>query len=401
MTKKTIIFMIISILFLFITGCWNRRELNELAISVAEGIDKEDENYKISSQIVIPGQIESKTAGPTSSAPVELYTAIEDTVFEGMREITTKSPRKLYHSHLRVLVIGEALAREGISDVLDFVSRDHEFRTDFYIVIAKDTSAENILSILTSIEKIPANNMISSLETSEETWAPTMAVTLDELIKMLVTEGKNPVLAGITIHGDPSIGGTTQNLEKTASSTYLKYSDMAVFKKDKLVGWLNRDQSKGYNFIMDNINNTITDVSCPNEGKFNFEIIHSKTKVEAKVEKNTPKVDIIIQSEGNVGEVKCNIDLSKQKTIEELEKRIEENITNTIRETIKAVQEDFGVDIFGFGDAIHRSDTKSWNKLKEDWNDTHFTDLDMQVQADIKIRRLGKIGNSILPEIKE
>ncbi|WP_208591133.1 Ger(x)C family spore germination protein [Gracilibacillus suaedae] len=401
MTKKIIIFMIISILFLFITGCWNRRELNELAISVGEGIDKEEDLYKVSTQIVIPGQIESKTAGPSFGAPVELFTATEDTVFEGVREITRESPRKLYHSHLRVLVIGEALAREGISDVLDFVSRDHEFRTDFYIVIAKDTSAENVLSILTSIEKIPANNMISSLETSEEVWAPTTAVTLDELIKMLVTEGKNPVLTGIMIQGDPSIGGTTQNLEKIPPSTHLRYSEMAVFKKDKLVGWLDRDQSKGYNFIMDNINNTVTDVSCPKEGKFNFEIIQSKTNMEAKMEKNTPKVDIIIQSEGNVGEVKCNIDLSKQKTIEELEKRIEDNISNTVKETIKAVQEDFSVDIFGFGDAMHRSDTKAWNKLKEDWNETHFADLDVQVQADIKIRRLGKIGNSIIPEIKE
>ncbi|WP_226530659.1 Ger(x)C family spore germination protein [Metabacillus niabensis] len=402
MTKKSISLVIISILVLFVSGCWNRRELNELAISVGEGIDKDiDGKYKISSQIVIPGEIASKTSGSASGLPVRLFTGIEDTVFEAMRELTTKSPRPIYHSHLRVLVIGESLAKEGIGEVLDMFSRDHEYRTDFYIVIAKETSAENILSILTSIEKIPANNMVSSLETSEKTWAPSTAITLNDLIQTLVTEGSNPVLTGIEIIGDPVNGQSQQNLETIKPTAYLKYSGLAVFKNDKMLGWLNQDESKGYNFIMDNVKNTVTDVKCPKEGKFNYEIVRSKTEVTGLVENNKPKIDIFIQSEGNVGEVKCDIDLTKQKTIEELEKLVEKDLTNLVEMTINHVKEDFKTDIFGFGDAIHRSDPKAWEKLKSDWNVKNFTDLEISINADIKIRRLGKTGNSFISEMKE
>lgn len=402
MIKKTIVLVIISILLLVTSGCWNRRELNELAISVGEGIDKDEKGkYKISSQIVIPAGVASKTGGTATELPVRLFTGTEDTIFEAMREITTKSPRPIYHSHLRILVIGEALAKEGIGEHLDMFFRDHEYRTDFYIVIAKNTSAENILSILTTIEKIPANNMVSSLETSEKTWAPSTAVTLDELIQVLVTEGKNPVLTGIEIIGDPTSGDTQQNLETINPTAYLKYSGLAVFKNDKMVGWLNQEESKGYNFIMDNVKNTVSDVTCPKEGKFNFEIIRSKTEVKAKLENDVPKIEIFIESEGNVGEVKCDIDLTKQKIITELEKSAEEDFISLVETTVKNVKEDFGTDIFGFGDAVHRADAKAWRKLKSEWNEKHFADLEVSVKADVKIRRLGKITNSFINELKE
>lgn len=402
MTKKSIVLVIISFFLLFTSGCWNRRELNELAISVGEGIDKDKEGkYKISTQIVIPAGVASKTGNAPSDLPVRLFTGTEDSIFEAMREITTKSPRPIYHSHLRILVIGESLAKEGIGEVLDMFFRDHEYRTDFYIVIAKNTSAENILSILTSIEKIPANNMVSSLETSEKTWAPSTAVTLDELIQVLVTEGKNPVLTGIEIIGDPKSGHTQQNLETIDPTAYLKYSGLAVIKNDKMVGWLNQEESKGYNFIMDNVKNTVSDVTCPKEGKFNFEIIRSKTEVKAKLENETPKIEISIKSEGNVGEVKCDIDLTKQQTITELEKAIEKDFINLVETAIKKVKEDYSTDIFGFGDAVHRADAKAWKTLKSDWNEKHFSDLEVSVKADVKIRRLGKITNSFINEIKE
>ncbi|UPG63735.1 hypothetical protein [Metabacillus endolithicus] len=92
MTKKSIVLVIISFFLLFTSGCWNRRELNELAISVGEGIDNDKEGkYKISTQIVIPAGVASKTGNAPSDLPVRLFTGTEDSIFEAMREITTKS----------------------------------------------------------------------------------------------------------------------------------------------------------------------------------------------------------------------------------------------------------------------------------------------------------------------
>ena len=67
-----------------------------------------------------------------------------------------------------MLVIGEDLAKEGIGESLDLLSRDWELRSDFYVVIAKDMTAEEILNVTTTIESIPANKMFNTLKTSEK-----------------------------------------------------------------------------------------------------------------------------------------------------------------------------------------------------------------------------------------
>lgn len=70
---------------------------------------------------------------------------------------------------------------------------------------------------------------------------------------------------------------------------------------------------------------------------------------------------------------------------EKEELKIKEDIENTIRK----VQEEYKSDIFGFGEAIHRSNPEMWNLLKKDWDDREFPDLKVHTEVDVKIRRLG------------
>ena len=53
---------LLCILTILLSGCWSKRELNELAIVVALGIDKIDEDYEITVQIVDPGEISMRQA---------------------------------------------------------------------------------------------------------------------------------------------------------------------------------------------------------------------------------------------------------------------------------------------------------------------------------------------------
>ena len=100
----------------------------------------------------------------------------------------------------------EAMAKEGIAKVLDLLSRDHEFRPDFYLVVTKGATAEETLKIMTPMETIPANKLYESPQISEKVWSPSMAVTLDELISDLTSAGKHPVLTGLIIAGNRDIG---------------------------------------------------------------------------------------------------------------------------------------------------------------------------------------------------
>lgn len=127
------------------TGCWSRRELNELSIAFALGLDYADGEHVVTVQIINPGEISpaqgGEGGGGEARAPVATFTTRGATLFEAVRRMTKVVPRKVFLSYVRIVVIGEALAKQGIVDVLDFLLREDEFRTDFYLLVAKDSQA--------------------------------------------------------------------------------------------------------------------------------------------------------------------------------------------------------------------------------------------------------------------
>jgi spore germination protein KC len=400
MNRQWLSLLVVFMALIPLTGCWDRRELNELGISVAMGIDKIDNEYQVTAQVVQPGEVAQKKSGAVSGTPVTMYEARGVTIFEALRKMTTTSPRIIYAAHLRVVLLGEDLARDGIGQAMDLLSRNYELRTDFYIIVAKGTTAAKALSILTPLEKIPADKLFKSIETSEKSWAPITAVTLDELIMDFVSEGKHPVLSGAEVIGNEDIGRFNKNIETLRPAAELHNAGLAVFRKDKLLGWLNEEESKGYNYILNNVKSTVGHVSCPNGGNIALEVIHSEAKIKGYVSNQIPRLKLDLRSVQDVGEVECRIDLTQVATFQDLEQRAQKELLRILNQTIDVVQTKYKVDIFGFGNAIHRSDPKAWKWLKKDW-DKHFAEASIDVNVQLKIKRTGTITNSFFEQVKE
>lgn len=391
MLVSALLFTIIGL-----SGCWSAHELSELAIATGLGIDKSEDGYRVSVQFVNPGEIAAQKG--SEALPISVHTAKGESILEAIRRLTTTTPRKVYMAHLRVIVFGEELAKEGIRAALDFLSRDHEMRADFVIAVAKGMKAEDIVQVLTPMEKVSANKIFSSIETSEKNWAPTKIVLLNELVESLVSEGKQPVITGISILGGPSEGGSVDNIQKVNTPVKIKSGTLGVFKDDKLMGWLDEEESKGFNYITDNISNTVGYIDCDGGGTLTVETMQSKTKMKGKIENGIPKISLQLTLESNIGDVECPMDLSKSETISAIEKKFNEKTKEIILNSIDRAK-DFGTDIFGFGDAISRAEPKKWEVLKENW-DEEFMKTDVEVKVDIKIRRIGTISDSF-QEVKD
>ncbi len=396
MNRRQLLLLLAFTLLVPLTGCWDRRELNDLAISVALGIDKVGNEYQVTVQVVQPGAIAAKGSNGNST-PVTMYQARGVTIFEAIRKMTTVSPRKIYASHLRVAVFGEELAREGLGDALDLLSRDYEFRTDFYLLVDKGTTAANTLDILTPLEKIPANQLFGTIETSEKVWSPVMAVSLDKFIMDYESKGKNPMLSGIKVTGDEKKGKSKANLESVRPAAQLRSIGLAVFRKDRLIGWLNEEESKGYNYIINNVKSTVGHVRCPQGGNVALEVIRSTAKMKGRVKNGLPRLSVELRIEQNVGEVQCRIDLTKVEVIQDLEHRAEQTVRGILEQSLEAAQTKYKTDFFGFGDVIHRSDPGAWKSLQTNW-DKHFKDAVVDVKVKVKIKRTGTVTNSFMKQ---
>ncbi|MWC28078.1 Ger(x)C family spore germination protein [Paenibacillus sp. MMS18-CY102] len=381
-------------LILMLNGCWSSTELNDLAISMGIAVDEEkDGQLLVSIQVVDAGEV-SATKGTLGRSPVVLYQAKGKTVSEAIQRMSTTSSRSIYNSHLRILVISEALARNGINDVLDYISRDRQFRTDFSVIIAKGGRAEDTLKILTPIEQIPAVQLFRSLANSQKEWAPTVVINFDDLIQMMVSGGRQPVAPGIVVIGDADKGSKRSNITTSTPNNRLKYVGLAVFKEDQLIGWLNETESRAFNFIRGNVINSISNLTCDDGKNISLEVQRTQSNMKTKLLKDKLSLSATLKVEANVAEVACQIQLTKEEEIMKLEKKTEKYLSNIMSNTLKRVQTEFKSDIFGFGNEVHRHYPDYWKKLNGEWN-AQFAQTPVTVQVDVKIRQLGTVSESM------
>ncbi|KAA2301528.1 Ger(x)C family spore germination protein, partial [Clostridioides difficile] len=117
--------------------------------------DKDGDLIKVSAQVVVPNEVSSKSGGGKGT-PVTQYQASASTLFEAIQKLTETSPRRIFMAHIRVLVFGEEYARkEGIYDVIEALMREPTARPDYYVMVARKTTASKVLDTLTPLENLP------------------------------------------------------------------------------------------------------------------------------------------------------------------------------------------------------------------------------------------------------
>jgi spore germination protein KC len=400
MNKCLRIILSIAVLLPLLTGCWDRQELNELGIMLGLGVDKDGDMIKVSAQVVVPNEVSSKSGGGKGT-PVTQYQASAATLFEAIQKLTETSPRSIFMSHIRVLVFGEEYARkDGIYDVIEALMREPTVRPDYYVLVARNTTASKVLDVLTPLENIPAEKLFNSLDASAKTWSPTTTVTGDQLIEYMLTPGIQPVITGVEIIGDQKKTGNTENIANIDSPTNLSSTGLSVFRKDKLIGWLTEDESKGYNYIRNNVVSTVSHLPCRKEGNVTFKALRTKTERKGKVIGDQPVINIKIKNVSSIGAVECGISIGSMEVIKELEKDSEEFLIELMQKSVNSVRRKFHADIFGFGQDIYHADPKFFKKVEGDW-DEYFETLDIKYEATVQIKRVGTLDDSFKDQLKE
>ncbi|OMF27092.1 Ger(x)C family spore germination protein [Paenibacillus peoriae] len=402
--RKTVSRLLLTLLVpMLLSGCWERQELNEMAFVLGMGLDKAESGYKVTLQVVIPSAIASQAAGGTGGAgvPVIVSTFTVPTIYEAQRKYSLESARAGYYGHIRILVIGEELARAGISEALDMLKRSREPRNDFYAMVAKDTTAEDVLKVLTPLERLPASKLYNSLDKSYKTSGKTVAVSLNQFIEDLLYEGKNPVLTGVKMSGSVSEGEKKSNVEDSSPTAKLQYSNIAVFRKDKMIGWLSDNETIGYNYITNNVVKSSGPVIGDDGRPIVIEALHTDTKRKVKMIDGEPHIYIHVKALCNVEEVMSKDNLEAERVITGLERKSEERIILRMKTAVKQINERYNVDIMGFGQLIYRATPQAWARLQQKKGDNYLKSLPIHYKASVSINRIGITDKSFIEDIKE
>ncbi len=373
-------------------GCWNRQELSSLGLVMALAIDQAPEKNKVSItvQLANPREVKqpSKTGGG-GTKPVWVATNTGYSFSDALRNFVSISGRKLFYAHNQVIVIGEEAARKGVRPFMDFLSRNYQIRRTSWVVVAKGVKGARILQFQSEMEKVPAME-ISSLIKAKVDASTAAGIDIHDFIEKLTGDGIEPIAGGIELTNRTQPEGGEAGKDKNEVSL----TGTAVFKEDKLVGWLNKPETRGLLWILGQVNRGIIVVESPKDIKkpVALEITRASGAVAPEFRNGKLVIKIKIKEEGNLGENMSEVDVTRPGVIKTLEDEQKKVIENEIRAALKKAQKEFKTDIFGFGASVSRNYPNEWNKIKSRWSGM-YPDLAVELDVATKIRQQGMVSS--------
>jgi spore germination protein KC len=376
-------------LTVFLTGCWSRIEINDLAIVSIVALDREEDGaLRVSLQIIIPQRISHPgAAGPSGDKPpVVVVSGTGRTMLDTIRKLQLQLPRRVFLAHANVILIGERLAETGLEPVADFLSRFREVRPTS-LLLAVRGEALAILQVRLDLERIPAE----AVREVERTHTG-LSVTLREFARDWRQQGRDPVLPWLApvaaIAGREGDGG----------GRTLKLQGAAFFADGRLAGWLNQQETR--TLMMLQGQRMIGAVTMPvgdEDRHVTVEVGSETIHREVTWQRGRPGIAVHVVLEGTLQDTQAPLDLRDPTVLIALERAMERRVVDRLRRTLEQATAT-GADPFGFGRLVERANPNAWRRLGPRWRE-EIRHLPVAIDVQARIRKTGLSNRSkAIPE---
>ncbi|WP_238403091.1 Ger(x)C family spore germination protein [Paenibacillus mesophilus] len=366
-------------------GCWDRTELNDLAIVVGTAVDMNKEGQvELAVQVFIPRSLGGGGASGIGGGGGggQKLTVVRSgdgvNMADAMSKLQTKLPRTIFWGHCKTYIFGEEKAKQGIAEEMDFLLRHRQPRERAYMYVSSGKAVDT-LELYPPLERY-SGEVIRELSDLHSA----MIMTMKDLRDML--RGISGAAAVPLIDVLPP----KQGREKSQAIPYIVGT--AVFKKDKMIGKISDKITRGVMWLRNEVDESIITVEAE-QGKEFVSISPVRTRVTL-----TPNIDdgvwsmlVKVESEGEMIQNGTKLDPMNPKLLAIMQEGLKEDIRSRIESTIRHVQKELKADIFGFAEEFHRKYPKQWEQSQDRW-DERFPQVKVKTAIEAYIRRPGLIN---------
>jgi spore germination protein KC len=392
--KRILLLLSICVSILFLSGCWDRVEVNDLAIVTATAIDKSDDNQiELSIQIFIPKTVGSGGGQAGGSGGGKMTLSISQTgrnMADAFSKLQGKLPREIFWGQCKVFIFGEALAKQGIQEQMDFLLRHPEPRERAYVYVSEG-KAKEILEIVPNLERYSAEVLreISNYRIG-------MQITVQDVDEMLTDIAQAAALPYVKIK--------TQQPSEGKPIKYVHIDGTAVFHKDQMVGTITEEETRGVLWLRDEIKGYTVSVEIEGEeGLVSLNPVSARVNLIPQIHNGKWKMTVNINTEGAIVQNETNLNFSDPKLLKKVESAYQKSIENRIEDVLKQIQHRLHTDIVDFSKEFYRKYPKEWKKNENSWEEL-FSEVEVNINVEAHIRREGSINKpGALPqeEVKE
>lgn len=379
---KRIKFLIL--LLPLLSGCYNYRELNDLGITTAVSIDYKDNNFYVIAEVINP--IKQQDASSSNNSPFVNYNSSSSSLQDAFRKVVLESPRQLYAAQLEIIVLSEEVVNNHLEEILEYFARDPEARTEIKIIVAKTEDSTKAITLQTLLTSLSSSNIINSLDLQSKVLGMAYPVTLNELLNMYIDPYLEVVLPSMTLYGNYEIGDEKENITTSSPKAIVKIDGSTITKDNKILGYLDLEESKILNLINGKLKETIIKMNYY-DGYIIFEPNRIKVSRELDIKNNIIKINISGYSKTK--EIQSNINLKDPKEVKKLNKALNMELEKKITDTFNSIREKYGTDVFGFQELYYRTNYKYFKENCTNWYEDIYPKIKLEVKANVRLYEKG------------
>ncbi|GAA5345513.1 Ger(x)C family spore germination protein [Planifilum fimeticola] len=350
---------------LILPGCWDRKELNEIALIRAIGIDRaEDGQIEVSLLQAIPQRAEDAGGGEKTGGTQRVLTARSINIPEAKEKLQQMLGREIFTGHQEVVVFGERFARAGIGEALDYMARQPQVRLDAVVFVC-DGSPKEIFTTI-PLAEITASESLYKLARVEGY----TEISVMRVLREVTGDGKSTVIPVVKKTGQKS----------------LSLDGLALFRGERMVDHLDRKSKEALMWIRNEYTTGTVNARIRGEkGYVAMKVNRTKTELIPKLKGKKPRMIIRMTSENVLSYNGTGMNLYYPSNMDRIARAMESELQKRLRNTVERVRRD-RADAFGFAELFHREYPEKWARMKKDWNERLFPQMDVDIEVRVKLR---------------
>ncbi|QGQ99531.1 Ger(x)C family spore germination protein [Paenibacillus psychroresistens] len=360
---------LVIVILLTLAGCSNMKQINRITFITALGIDKSKLGVKVYALAAVPGRyaaLAPGSGGSTGKPPNYILTAEGRNVAEALFIMKRKSARDIEFGHTKIFLFSNEMAKQGIDPCLDLFMRRAEFQPVSWIGITPG-SVKSILEIVPEAPETVADALVDTFSQYGSDTSEVLPIYMFEFYSLSAEVGQSPFVMFV---------------KNSKSGNKIEVSELAVFKKDKLVGHLSPEETKMLYLLQKNKLRATT-FTIGNSTTFNLLKYHNKIKVNAQ------QISIQLQLELEFDQNEQAMLVTEAHQIDEMEQRVNESVQDEIKELVSKLQH-LRSDPAGFGNK-YRTAVKGGFMSIDEWENELFPEMKIEIKVKSTIQRRGVI----------
>ena len=385
--------ILLAIIIAFPASMSTQARLNMRIIITGLAIDKKDNGYEVTAQIVktAPGSGSEK-----SGSTIDFVSDTGDTIASAIAKLSYKSGKVAGFSHTNFVLVGKEMLDEDLVQSLNYFLRDNIIKDSVLLLVAKESAKDEIkntkelgLSVGLEIQKVfvykekesdgAMTSLVSfvnkSLNHSKTSVVSVLSMTGEQSQSEQSSSGSSGSQSsgesGEQSGGDSSSSGSSgSQSSKNESKFFESITPLACFVSGKFVGSLEKEEEiLGYMYAQKKC--IAEDISLENlnfgnlkNAKVGIDVKFKKSSKKIRYEQGVPCLDICIKiSNASIKEIQNEnfINGVSNEEFEFIKSELEKKISQTIATSFEKSKE-LNADIFGAFDLANKFDYSQTKK---------------------------------------